>query len=173
MTNLNRFLLNLHRSHRMRNLSLENKQKIIDKILQDKELKEILDPISLGEEENDNYFFLEEEVEKEEVEEEEIEKRIIRKQKEVEKYEKKDLMKNNKSFEKEKITIKIGRFGRTELHEVVLTEDKNKLKYLLKNMEKSYLFSKDNNKHNPFQLALLEEKKELIEIMRPYYEDKL
>ena len=167
MTNLNRFLLNLHRSHRMRNLSLENKQKIIDKILQDKELKEILDPISL-EEENDNYFFIEEEVEKEEIEE-----RIVRKQKEVEKYEKKDLMKNNKSFEKEKITIKIGRFGRTELHEVVLTEDKNKLKYLLKNMEKSYLFSKDNNKHNPFQLALLEEKKELIEIMRPYYEDKL
>jgi len=144
----------------MRNLSLKKKQKRIDNILQDKELKEILEPISTIEQ-DDCYFCLEED---------RVEERILRKQKEIEKYEKRNLI-NNKNIEKEKIIAKRGRFGRVELHEVVLVGDKNRLKYLLKNMGKNYLFTKDNNKHNPFQLALLEEKKELIKIMRPYYEE--
>ena len=158
---LNRFLLNLHCSHRMRKLSLEEKQKRIDKVLQDKELQEILEPVS--EIEDDDYFYFDNN--------EEVEKRIIEKQKEVEKHEKREIILINKNIEETEESIERGRFGRTELHEVVLMGDKNKLKYLLENMGRNYLLAKDNNKHNPFQLALLEEKKELIEIMRPYYEE--
>ena len=166
MTNSNRFLLNLHRSPRMTHLSLKQKKKRIDKIMQDKDLIEILSPIETKE--DSDYFYFYPEIDA-------VERWILAKQKEVEAYEKinnptkQKTRKIKKIVKKEEIGIEIGRFGRTSLHEAVLSEDQKAVKYLLETMEKRHLFVEDNNKYNPFQLASLEEKKELIEIMRPYY----
>lgn len=154
MNHKNMFLMNLWKSPRLSMYSFEKKQKIIKRIMSDPDMKNILSSIKYG---NENKLIHIEATR---------ENRIIAKEQEM--FEK-GLVGSYISKKKcAKSKTGNNKFGRTDLHHFIIINNKEMIKKILEKGEN--LLTNDNNGQNPYELALLEENKEIISIMKPYYE---
>jgi len=163
MNNRNKFLLGLHFNKVFSRFSPEEKKKRIHSIMNDYEMKEILNPIK-NKYVDDDEIYEEDENSFKTLEDMTLEERVLAKQVEL------GIDPEEKVAEEESCRIK-GRWGRTEIHEVVLISDFNRLKELLDSKEID-IFLKDNNNQNAYQLAILEGNVEAVEIMKPYFPAK-
>lgn len=138
----NRMLIWLHFKSKFSKLPVNKKRKLIQKVLTDSSMKEILEPIN-------TYIPPEDCI----IEETENTPFIIKN-------------KNKKSLIIKEEEVIFNRWGRSSLHEAVLVNDINLVQNLLETDVNVYLT--DNNGQTPLDLALLEEKREIVNLLKPY-----
>jgi len=142
----NRMLIWLHFKSKFSKLPVNKKRKLIQKVLTDSSMKEILEPINM-------YIPPEDCI----VDETENTPFIIKM---------KNKNKNKKLLVTEEKEVVFNRWGRSSLHEAVLVNDVNLVQNLLETDVNVYLT--DNNGQTPLDLALLEEKREIVNLLESY-----